>query len=238
MTSPSHSLASVRARTAVYVVLRVVVSLLFFPAIVLLAAPRSWCWPVVRAYVAIQLWLLRVVCGQRVRLTGTENLPDGPCLVAARHEAMWETLFLPVRLGNPAVMLKQEILTYPIAGSIARKLGYIGIDRSGDLDAARRSFAAAKASAKAGRSVLIFPSGTRHPERRDRLQSGVAVLYRQMGVPCVPVTLNSGDLWPYGSWLRYPGTIEVRICPQIPAGLKTQGVMARLAEDLGPDARP
>ncbi|WP_425052221.1 lysophospholipid acyltransferase family protein [Psychromarinibacter sp. S121] len=221
-----------------YFLLSVAVTLCFLPTTVLLAAPMSWAWPVLRAYVAIQLFLLRVICGQKVRVTGAENLGPGPSLIAARHEAMWETLFLPIQLGNPAVMLKQEILTYPLAGPVARKLGYIGIDRSGNLEAAKRSFAQARSAVDAGRRVLIFPSGTRDPARRDQLQAGVAVIYRQLGVPCVPVTLNSGDLWPHRSWLKRPGTVDVRICPPIPPGLKTRDFMARLNEDLGPDTRP
>ncbi len=86
------------------------------------------------------MFWLRVVCGISYEITGLENLPDGPCILASRHEAMWETIFLPWMLGNPAVFLKSEILGYPIAGPVARKMGYIGVDRTGDLEAAKKSF--------------------------------------------------------------------------------------------------
>jgi 1-acyl-sn-glycerol-3-phosphate acyltransferase len=198
----------------------------------LILAPRRIVWSIVKVYIAVEIVWLRVICGIRYEVTGLENLPDGPCILASRHEAMWETIFLPWLLDNPAVFLKREILGYPLAGPVARKLGYIGVDRSGDLEAARQSFAQAREVTDAGRSVLIFPSGTRDPAQRSRVQTGVAVLYRQLGLPCVPVVLNSGDHWVYRSWLRRPGTIRVEFRPAIPAALPTRDFMARLERDL------
>ncbi len=195
-------------------------------------APRRVVWSILSAWVAIQVFWLRWVAGIGYRVEGVENLPDGPCILASRHESMWETMVLPMRLGNPAVFLKEEILRYPIAGPVARKLGYIGVNRDGDLAAAKRSFDLAKEAVAEGRSVLIFPSGTRDPAYRTRVQTGVAVLYRQLGVPCVPIVLNSGDFWVRHSWLRLPGTIEVELRPAIPAGLRTREFMERLEAAL------
>lgn len=238
MTLLSRAPAAIRARSVLFHLLSVAVTVAFLPFMVLVLAPMRFGWPVLRAWVWVQIALLRVICGQRVRVSGAANLPDGSCLMAARHEAAWETLYLPWRFGNPAVFLKREILRYPLAGPVARWLGHIGVDRGGDMDAARASFNAAKSAAEAGRRVLIFPSGTRDPARRDEVQSGVAVVYRQMGVPCVPITLNSGDLWPHGSWLRLPGVIEVRVGKPIAPGLKSREFLARLEDALGPDRRP
>jgi 1-acyl-sn-glycerol-3-phosphate acyltransferase len=238
MTALSPSTAAIRLRSAIFLVCSVLVTLAFLPLMVLLAAPRRMGWKVLRGYVGAQLWLLRRICGVRYRVSGAGHLPEGPCLLAVRHESLWETLFLPWYLGNPAVVLKREILHYPLAGPVARKMGYIGVDRSGDLAAARVTFAEARRAAAAGRRVLIFPSGTRRPGLRDRVQPGVAVLYRQLEAPCVPITHNSADCWPHRSWLRPPGVIEVRILPPIPPGLKTREVMQRLERDLGPEMRP
>ncbi len=89
-----------------------------------------------------------------------------------------------------------------------------------------------------GRKILIFPAGTRDPAGRDAMQPGVAVLYRQLGLPCVPVTHNSGDIWPHGSWLRCPGEVEVRILPPIHPGQKTRVFMEHLGAALGAANRP
>lgn len=238
MTALSRSPAAIRARSAAFYVLCVATTLPFLPFLVLIYAPMRVGWPVLRAYFTVQIWLLRVICGQRVRVTGQENLPDGPCLLAARHESAWETLYLPWRFGNPAVMLKRELLGIPLVGNIARKLRYIAIDRSGDLATARASFDAAKEEVAKGRKILIFPAGTRNPAGRDAMQPGVAVLYRQLGLPCVPISHNSGDIWPHKSWLRCPGEVEIRILPPIAPGQKTRVFMDQLSRALGPENRP
>ncbi|MDF0601591.1 lysophospholipid acyltransferase family protein [Psychromarinibacter sp. C21-152] len=238
MTALSRTPAAIRARSVAFYLLCVASTLPFLPLLVLIFAPVRVGWPVLRAYFSVQIWLLRVVCGQRVRVTGEENLPDGPCLMAARHESAWETLYLPWRFGNPAVMLKRELLDIPLVGNIARKLKYIPIDRSGDLETARASFDAANAEVAEGRRILIFPAGTRDPAGRDAMQSGVAVLYRQLGLPCVPVTHNSGDIWPHRSWLRRPGEVEIRILPPIPPGEKTRVFLEHLGAALGAANRP
>ncbi len=238
MTPLSERPAVIRARSALFHATSAAVVVLFAPLLVLTLLPMRYGWAALSAFVAVEAALLRVICGQKVRVTGLENVPPGPCLFACRHEAAWETLYLPRLLDNPAVVLKREILSWPLAGPVARMLGHIGVDRGGDLDAARQAFGQARDAARAGRSVLIFPSGTRDPAGRDRVQSGVAVLYRQMGVPCVPVTLNSGDLWPHGSWLRKPGVIEVRFAPALAPGLKTRDFLARLERELAEGARP
>jgi len=220
-------------RSFVFHVCSGIVSLLFVFLLPLAWGPIWVVWPIFVAFVRIHLWLLRVVCGQHYIVEG--ELPNGstPVIIAARHEALWETMVLPVLLKNPVVMLKQEILRYPFAGPVARRLGYIGLDRSGDANRARHAFAEAKAEAKKGRSFLIFPSGTRNPKHRLRVEKGVGVLYRVLKVPCVPIVTNSGTFWPYKSWVRRPGVVKLTVLPEIPAGLQTSQVLSQLEAALG-----
>jgi len=232
MTALSHNRAVARIRSLCFHVVSALVSLGFVLLYPFILAPRRVVWAILSSWVAAQVFLLRWVAGIGYRVRGWENLPEGPCILAARHESMWETMVLPMRLGNPTVFLKEEILRYPIAGPVARKLGYIGVNRDGDLAAAKRSFDLAKGEVAKGRRVLIFPSGTRNPAHRTRVQTGVAVLYRQLKLPCVPIVLNSGDHWLYRSWLRLPGMIEVEIRPPIPPDLKTREFLDRLSSDL------
>lgn len=224
--------AVIGIRSIVFHVASLLTTLLFLLLYPLILAPLWVGWPVIKAFVHVQLWLLRVICGQSYQVIGAENLPDGACILASRHEAMWETLVLPVLFGNPTVMLKQEILTYPIAGRIARKLRFIGIDRSGSADRAREAFEEARKQTAEGRRVLIFPNGTRNPEHRFRVQKGVAILYRMLKCPCVPIVLNAGDYWPYHSWWRRPGVITIRVLPPIPEGLPTSEFLSKLTDDL------
>jgi len=222
----------IRLRSACYAVVALAVTILFLTLSPSFVAPHRLGWPVLSVYIRTQIVLLRWICGLKYEVTGLEHLPDGPCIIASRHEATWETIFLPWLLNNPAVILKEEILHYPVVGLFTRRLGYIGVDRSGDLEAAKKTFETARAVSRTGRRVLIFPSGTRDPACRDRVQGGVGVLYRALKLPIVPITLNSGDHWCYRSWLRYPGTIRVAVLPAIAAGQPVRTVMAQLERDL------
>ena len=231
----SDNLALIGLRSLLFHLASAAVTLIFLLLYPLILLPRRWVWAILRRYIVIQLWLLRVICGLGYRFEGRRHVPAGPCILASRHEAMWETLFLPLVFDNPAVILKSEILRYPIAGPVARKLGYIGVDRSGSADRAKAAFDTARGIARTGRSLLIFPSGTRDPAHRHRVQGGVSVLYRMLNVPCVPVVLDSGSYWLHRRWLRRPGVITVRVLPPIPTGLRTAEFQARLEADL---ARP
>jgi 1-acyl-sn-glycerol-3-phosphate acyltransferase len=80
---------------------------------------------------------------------------------------------------------------------------------------------------------VIFPEGTRRaPGAEPRYKFGVAHLYAEIGVPCVPVALNSGLFWPRRKFLRYPGTIIVEFLPPIPPGLDKSAFIRRLQSDI------
>ena len=236
MTSNTGSVALVWVRSLLFHIAALVATIPFLPLFVLLLGPMRFVWPVLCFYLRLQLFLLRLICGQTYRVTGLENAPHTPVILAARHESMWETVVLPTLFKNPAVVLKNEILRYPLAGAVARKLEFIGVDRSGALDRAKETFDAAKMQAAKGRSILIFPNGTRNPDLRNRVQPGVAVLYRTLKLPCLPIVHDSGRLWPFRSWLRHPGVITIRILPTIPPGLRTSEFLSRLESDLAKPA--
>lgn len=228
--------AALCVRSFAYVALAGLVSVIFLPFYLLILLPARYNWPVLRVYLRIHLLLLRWICGIRYDLQGRENLPHDACILASRHEAVWETMYLPYALDNPAVFLKSELLRMPLVGPLMRKLGHIGIERSGNPEAVRKSFAAARKAVNAGRSVLIFPNGTRDPKHRFRVLPGISVLYQKLNLPVVPIVLNSGDHWIYNSWLRRPGTITVRILPPIPVRLPVKTFVTRLQHDLSQPA--
>lgn len=184
------------------------------------------------AYLRIQLGLLRHVCGIRYRVEGAENLPEGPCLIASWHESSWETLYYHLILDQPVMFAKREVFSYPIIGAIARKAGHIPVDRQGTADAMREGFRAGVETIARGRKLLIFPGGTRQRGAPKRIQSGVGVLYGLAKVPAVPVQVHSGQCWPAGSLLKYPGTIIVRILPPIPPGYDRRRFLEMLEADF------
>ncbi len=195
----------------------------------LLLAPSHVVHAAAKLWIGVALWLLKVCVGLDVREVGIENLPKEPVLFAAKHQSAWETLFLSWRLNHPAFVLKKELLLIPLFGWFLAKAGMIAIDRSGKAAALKKMVADAKAVFAEGRPVVIFPEGTRvAPGHHRAYQPGIAALYAQLGVPVVPVALNSGLFWGRKAILKKPGTITIEYLPAIEAGLDRKAFMREL----------
>ncbi|MGD0190472.1 MAG: lysophospholipid acyltransferase family protein [Rhizomicrobium sp.] len=216
-------------RSAVYflwfVLVTVVLNLGFLPALLL---PRGVVCTGAQWWCRAQLWGLKTICGLGYEVRG--SAPPPGVLVASKHMSMWDTLAMFVLLGDCVIVLKRELLLVPFYSWYALKLGFIFIDRNGKASALRKMAANAKAAMAEGRSVLIFPEGTRkRPGSAPDYKPGVAALYGQLAVPCVPIALNSALYWtgPSG-FLKKPGTVIVRILPAIAPGLKRGEFMSTL----------
>ena len=203
----------------------------------LLLAPASWVWKAGHIWIDGTLLLLRVLCGLDHRELGLEHLPTGPAIIAAKHQSAWETLFLSRRLGNPAFILKRELLMIPLFGWFIRKVGMIAVDRAGKAAALKQMVRDANQAFAQGRQIIIFPEGTRvAPGTHRPYQSGIAALYGQLNVPVVPVALNSGLYWGREAWVKKPGRILIEYLPPIPPGLDRKAFMAELEARLEPAA--
>lgn len=206
--------------------------LAFLPALPFLSRRGLWERGVV-SWARTSSALLRVICGTRARVTGLENVPPGPLLIAAKHQSAWETFALLPLFEDPAFILKQELMRIPVFGWFAARARMIPVDRSGGRAALKEMTEVARAEIAAGRQILIFPEGTRRPPGAPpAYKIGVSSLYAQLGVPCLPVALNSGLYWPRRAIIRRPGTIRVHILPPIPPGLSRDAFMARLEGDI------
>lgn len=204
----------------------VVAILLGWPALFL---GRPAIMGVRRLWINLLLWQTRWVAGIDVEVRGVENLVKPPIIAASKHQSAWETLFLDGLLDEPAIILKRELTRIPIFGAFVKGAGMIAIDRSSGVMALKRAVAAARPTVEAGRSMLIFPQGTRvAPGAHKTYQPGVFALYRALGLPVVPIALNSGMYWSRNAFLKRPGTIVVEILPAIPPGLRRVEFMARL----------
>ena len=225
-------------RTFLFYSVSVVLALPFLLLFPLILLREEIVYRICMTYLRLQGWAVGWVCGIRFHVTGRHHLPEGPVLIASQHESTWETLYFQALLDRPVMYAKEEIFSFPLFGPLTRKLGHIPVSRSGSGDAMRDSFRRGANAISRGRKLLIFPSGTRRIEDAAKLQSGVGVLYQLANVPLVPVLLNSGRCWPHGTWLKFPGTIEVTVLPPIPAGLPRAEVMERLRTELArtPDA--
>ena len=162
-----------------------------------------------------------------------ENLPPGPCIIASKHQSTWETMSYTVLFDDVAIVLKRGLLFIPIVGWAMARAGNIAVARGDGAIALRGLVRQARARAKAGRSILIFPEGTRVAVGAERAYHvGTAALYRQLGLPVVPVALNSGVFWGRRKWLKRPGVITVEILPAIEPGLGREVFMTTLRERI------
>ena len=181
---------------------------------------------VVSSWVELHHWLSENVLGIRTRVEGT--IPSGPHLIAVKHQSMFETIEM-VRITNlPVIVIKRELVAIPLFGFMTRRYGVIPVDRSAGAKALRALVKEGEQAVADGRSVIIYPEGTRvRVGETPRLKSGFAALYRALGLPVVPVAVDSGRLWGRGL-IHRSGIVTLKAGQTIPAGLKRDEIEARV----------
>ena len=196
-------------------------------------APRRWAMAALAVHGRFELWLLKVIAGIKLEVRGAEKLPEGACLVAAKHQSAWETFGLIPLFRDPALLMKRELFWIPFHGWFSRKFEMIPVDRDKGPAALRRMVREAKLRADQGREIIIFPEGTRRaPGAPPDYKTGVVLLYETLQIPCVPLALNSGAFWPRRSLSLRPGTIVVEFLDPIPPGLPKAEFLKRLIQSI------
>ena len=198
-----------------------------------LLLPHRFTYRLGAFWVRVSLALLRRLVGLGHRVVGLENRPEGAAIYAVKHQSAWDTLVFALLLDEPAYVLKRELTWIPFFGWLLLRAGMIPVDRAGKASALRRMIGAARRTAAQGRPLLIYPEGTRTaPGEHRPYQPGIAALYGQLGLPVVPVALNSGLFWVRRQFVKRPGTITVEFLPAIPPGLPRKAFMAELERRL------
>lgn len=170
--------------------------------------------------------LLELTTGFRVRFEGV--VPSGAVIVAAKHQSIFETIALLDVLDSPAIVLKRELLAVPLWRFFVRRHGSMPIGRDEGAGAMRAMLRGARSAASFGRATLIFPEGTRVvPGDAPLLKPGVSAMYQLLGLPVVPLALDTGRLWPSGTIPR-AGMATFSFGDPIPPGLPRQEFEARL----------
>ena len=181
---------------------------------------------VVHGWAELHEWLSVNLLGVRMRVVG--KLPDGPCLIAVKHQSMYETIQMLRVAETPVVVLKHELARIPLFGWMTRRYGVIPVNREAGSKALRVMLTAARKALADRRPVVIFPEGTRVPPgERPPLRSGFAGLYRALGLPVVPIAVDSGVLWGR-DLLKRPGLVTFQVGDVIPPGLTRDDVEARV----------
>ncbi|WP_420144120.1 lysophospholipid acyltransferase family protein [Sphingobium sp.] len=172
-------------------------------------------------------WCVQHLLGQKVVVEG--DLPIGPYLYIIKHESMFETIDMLSLFDRPAIGAKRELFDIPLWGGIARRYGLIPIERAAGASALRTLRAEAKDRIAQGRAICLFPEGTRVPHGESPpLKSGFAGLYSLLGLPVVPIAIDSGRVSPRGKFMKRPGIITYKVGDIVPVGLDRREAEARV----------
>lgn len=215
---------------ALFYIASFVLMVVFLPLMLLSQKAIFWAG---RIWVIVVMGLLRAIVGLTYRVEGLENLLAGPCIIACKHESAWETLIFHILLNRPGYALKRELTWIPLINLYFWRMGMVIIDRGAGASALKSLINGARRLMAQGRPLVIFPEGTRStPGKSSEYQAGVGVLYRDLGVPVIPVALNSGLFWGRRSPLKRPGRITIQFLPPIQPGLPRLEFMAELTDRI------
>ena len=179
-----------------------------------LKSPRLM--PLVHGWSHFHRTCVRRILGIQVVEAGERA--SGPALYAIKHQSFFEAIDLPNLLADPVVFGKQELFAIPGWGRAAQAYGVIPVARGEGARTLRTMIKQARQMSATGRPLVIFPEGTRiAPGTRAPLQSGFAMLYKVLGLPVIPVAVNSGPCYS-GRWKRR-GIIDIRFGEPIMPGL-------------------
>jgi len=195
----------------------------------------SWLWA--KMWSKTTFLLLRILCGIRIVIEGTEHMPDHACVVMAKHQSAAETVAMPILVPPYTWVLKRELFYIPFFGWALALMGTIGIRRNSPREALKQVIQDGVARLQEKRWVVIFPEGTRATAgTTGNYQAGGLMLARKAGVGILPMAHNAGVLWPKRGFIKTPGTITFRFLPYIPAEAVASSnraeLMARLEADI------
>jgi len=181
-----------------------------------LPLPYPTRWRYIGLWSRFNLWWVRVTCGLRYEIEGTENIPEGPAIILAKHQSAWETLAFQRIFPSQTWVLKRSLLWIPLFGWGLAATRPIAIDRKAGKRAIKQVVEQGKERLAAGIWLVIFPEGTRvAPGTRGRYAKGGAILAAKSEYPVVPIAHNAGEFWPKNGFIKRPGTIKVHVGPII-----------------------
>ena len=177
---------------------------------------------------------LRIVLSTQIVILGRENIiNDKKFFIASSHQSMFETFYLQTIFKSPIFILKKELLFIPIFGWYLKKIGSISIKR----DKASRDnlgfFDEIKKNIDNKRPLIIFPQGTRvKPEDRPPFKKGVSRIYEELKIPCQPVVINSGHVWPKNGYKIPNRKITISILTPIEYGIESNEFLKELEKKI------
>jgi len=179
--------------------------------------------------------LLKIILNTKVIFHGVENLKKvDNFFIASAHQSMFETFALQIPLDGPIFILKKELLNIPLFGWYLRKIGSIAIVRQTTTKENLNFFDKIKETIdKSKRPLLIFPQGTRVKfDEQPPFKKGAGRIYKALNLPCVPVALNTGKVWPKNSFMKFTGDIHISFLEPIMPGKENDEFIKEIEDKI------
>ncbi|GLS28201.1 lysophospholipid acyltransferase family protein [Marinibactrum halimedae] len=194
--------------------------------------PQSWGERGIIVWNRFIVLCFRWVCGVRLKVVGQLPTLDQPYVILANHQSSWETFYLQSLFFPMSTILKQELLKIPFFGWGLAQLKPIAIDRSNPMKALKQVKREGMATINQGRSLLVFPQGTRvSPGETGTYARSGADIAIGANAPIIPIAHNAGSCWVNKSFIKRPGTITVHIGEPLQVdGKSSKEVMAIVQE--------
>lgn len=206
------------------------IPIIYFPALIL--NNQKFADHGAKVWAVFGLWMLKKLCGVEHEVIGLEKLPKETCIIACKHQSMWETIVMHLVFCRPVYAFKKELLKIPFYGWYLRVMSGIIVDRKGGAKALKDLVKQSKKYLERGQNIVLFPQGTRVPfgasSEKYPYQAGVTALYLACGAKVVPTALNSGKFWPKEGVLKNSGKITLEFLDPIETGLSKKEFSEKL----------
>ena len=168
-----------------------------------------------------------IMIGLKTEIRGTP--PDYECLVASKHQSFLDVFLVFSALPAGKFIMKRILMYSPIVGQYGMRIGCIPVDRGKRGAAIKQMVEAVHKGKVTPGQLIIYPQGTRiAPGVKAPYKIGTAVLYEQLGQPCVPVATNVGIFWPKRGIYRKQGTAVVEFLEPIQPGMARDAFLSLL----------
>ena len=178
---------------------------------------------------------LRIFLSTKIIIKGKEKIiKNEKFFIASSHQSMFETFYLQTIYNSPIFILKNELLKIPIFGWYLKKIGSISVTRNkitrdnlGFIDKIKNSVQ------NSNRPILIFPQSTRVlPDDRVPFKKGVGRIYKELGIKCQPVAINSGCVWQKNNILNTNKSITISILDPIDSGMEPDNFISLIEKNI------
>ena len=197
------------------------ISILFLPALLMPSKVVLFGGKIMGYWAGI---CLRIFLSTKIIIKGKENIVKNEnFFIASSHQSMFETFYLQTIFNSPVFILKNELLKIPIFGWYLKKIGSISVNRNKITKDNLGFIEKIKYSAQnSKRPILIFPQATRvQPDDRTPFKKGVGRIYKELGIKCQPIAINSGRVWQKKNILIPKKSITISILNPINPGINS-----------------